>query len=257
MIHQHADAPAGVVSVGTVLLVAALLAAAVGYAVAAARRPWPRARTARWLLGVAAGITGAVLGGAAAHDLRAHAAGHLLLGMVAPLLLVTAAPVTLVLRALPRRRARTVASLLRSRPVGVLTRPAVAAVLDLGGMWLMLRTDLLADVPPSLVGLHLLLAGYLFAFSLVGADPAPHRSSLGARATVLVAAVAAHDVLAKALYAAPPVGHPVAEAEVAAVLLHYGGTPVHVALLVLLGREWAARQDRARRRRAVVGGAPR
>jgi putative membrane protein len=179
-------------------------------------------------------------------DARAHVAGHLLVGMVAPLLLVTAAPVTLALRTLPRGdrsdprapdRARALARLLASPPLAVLTHPAVAAVLDVGGLWVVYRTDLLAGLPPVLGHLHMLLAGYLFAFSLVGRDPAPHRPGLAVRAAVLVAAVAAHDVLAKLLYAAGD--------EQAGLLMHYGGTPVHVVLLVLLGREWAAGERRA------------
>lgn len=186
---------------------------------------------------LAGGVAAAVGGLAVGHDPRAHAAGHLLVGMVAPLLLVTAAPVTLALRALPWERARALGRLLASRPVAVVSHPAVAALLDVGGLWLMYRTDVLDGVPPALVHLHVLLAGYLFAFSLVGADPAPHRPGLGVRAGVLVAAVAAHDVLAKLVYAGG--------AEQAGLLLHYGGTPVHVALLVLLGREWARRERRA------------
>jgi putative membrane protein len=171
--------------------------------------------------------------------------------MLAPLLLVSAAPVTLALRALRHRRARVLARLLRSRPVTVVTHPAVAALPDVGGLWLLYRTDLYALAaaqPPllALVHLHMLLAGYLFAFSLVGPGPAPHRPGLAVRAGVLVLAVAAHDVLATLLYAAPPPG--VAPMPEAGMLMHYGALPVHVALFVLLGREWAAGQERARRR---------
>lgn len=164
--------------------------------------------------------------------------------MLAPLLLVTAAPVRLALRTLPRPRAQALGRLLRSRPLVVVSHPAAAALLDTGGMWLYFRTDVLAAVPSVLVHVHMLAAGYLFAYSLVGIDPAPHRPGLGTRAAVLVAAVAAHDVLAKLIYAAPA-----AQSEAAGVLLHYGGTPVHVVLLVLLGREWAAGQHRTRVRR--------
>ena len=64
-------------------------------------------------------------------------------------------------------------------------------------------------------------------------------------AGVLVAAVAAHDVLAKLIYAAPA-----AHAELAGQLIYYGAAPVHLALFVLLGREWFAGQERARRRAA-------
>jgi putative membrane protein len=247
--HHGADAP-----IGTELVVLALLVA--GWFYVRAAREWPHGRTVRWVLGLVAAATGVVLGGLP--DLRASVGGHLLLGMVAPLLLVTAAPVTLALRTLPVRHARSVARVLRSRPAVVLTHPAVAAVLDVGGLWLMYRTDLLAAMPPALVHAHMLLAGYLFAFSLVGPDPAPHRPGLGVRAGVLVAAVAAHDVLAKLIYASPPSGVPVAQAEAAGVLLYYAAAPVHLALFVLLGREWAARQvrDRWRAQRVATSAPP-
>jgi putative membrane protein len=218
----------------------------------------------RWFAGIAAAVV-AIVGPAVlpdAHDVRLHVASHLVLGMVAPLLLVTAAPVTLALRVLPRHRARALARVLRSRAAAVISHPAVAALLDVGGMWLYFRTDVLAAVPTVLVHTHVLLAGYLFAFSLVGPDPAPHRPLLGVRAGVLMAVVAAHDVLAKLVYAAPLPGVPATQAEAAGVLLSYGGTPVHVVLLVLLGREWAAGQARrriatARRRAATAGYVPR
>lgn len=248
MTHHGADPP-----IGTELLVVALLAAAVAYVVAARTTPWPAGRTARWLAGVAVAVAGLVVGVVGGHDLRVHVAGHVLLGMVAPLLLTTAAPVTLALRTLRRSRARALGRILRSRPVGVVGHPAVAALLDTGGMWLLLRTDLLATAAPAPAHLHMLLAGYLFAFSLVGSDPAPHRPGLRLRAAVLVAAIAAHDVLAKLVYAAPPPGVPAAQAEAAGVLLYYGGAPVHLALLVLLGRQWAAAQRRTARRAAGAG----
>ncbi len=254
MNHHGGHAPAGSFPIDVVLLLAALLVAGVAYVVAAravtARRaPWPVARTVRWLLGLGTAAAGLALFVAGAHDLRLHVVGHLLLGMAGPLLLVTAAPLTLVLRALPPSRARALGRLLRSRPVAVVSHPVVAGVLDTGGLWLMYRTDLAAAVPLGLLAVHVLLAGYLFAFSLVGADPAAHRAALAVRAGVLVAAVAAHDVLAKLLYAAPPAGVPVAQAEAAGMVVYYGGTVVHVALFVLLGREWARAQRRLRDRR--------
>ena len=237
------------------LLAALLVGAAVVYVAAARGAAWPVGRTVRWLLGIGTAVAGVAvssLGGA--HDLRPHVVGHLLLGMVAPLLLVTAAPVTLALRALPREHARTLGRLLRRRPLAVLTHPAVAALLDVGGLWLMYRTALLSEVSPLLLQVHMLLAGYLFAFALIGPDPAPHRPGLVVRAGVLVAAVAAHDVLAKLLYATPPPGVPVAQAEAAGLLMYYGAAPVHVALFVLLGREWLAEQRRARARRLLFQG---
>ncbi|MDT7579823.1 MAG: putative rane protein, partial [Pseudonocardiales bacterium] len=246
MTHHGPDGAVDTGLIGTELLVVALLAGAVAYVLAARRSSWAPGRVARWLAGTAVAVAGLVgLAVVDGHDPGIHVAGHLLVGMVAPLLLATAAPVTLALRTLPHGRARVLGRLLRSRPVAVVGHPAVAALLDTGGMWLYFRTDVLAAVPPTLVHIHMLLAGYLFAFSLVGTDPAPHRPGLGTRAAVLVVAVAAHDVLAKLVYAAPG-----DRAEAAGVLLYYGGAPVHVVLLVLLGREWAAGQRRTRHRDA-------
>lgn len=225
----------------------ALAAAGLLYAIGLARSPgrWPWPRTASWYAGLAAATAGLLLAG----DFRTHAAGHLLLGMVAPLLLVLAAPVTLALRALPVPRARRLSRVLRSAPARALTHPVVAAVLDVGGLWLLYTTDLyaLAARHPAVhlaVQAHVLLAGYLFTASLVGVDPAPHRPRPAVRAAVLVLAAAAHAVLAKHLYGAPPAGVP--DARAGAQLMYYGGDVVEVALAVLLCREWLGAPRRAR-----------
>ena len=220
-------------------LAAAGLLYAIGLARSGTTTRWPRHRTAAWYAGLAAATAGLLLDG----DFGTHAAGHLLLGMVAPLLLVLAAPVTLALRALPADRARRLSRLLRSRPLRLLTSPAVAAVLDVGGLWLLYTTDLyaLAARQPAVhlvVQAHVLLAGYLFTAALVGVDPAPHRPRPAVRAAVLVLAAAAHAVLAKHLYGAPPAGVP--DARAGALLMYYGGDAVEVALAVLLCREWLA-----------------
>ena len=59
-----------------------------------------------------------------------------------------------------------------------------------------------------LVHLHMAVAGYLFTISIISADPLPHRRSYPHRAAVLVVAIAAHDIMAKIIYASPPVGVP-------------------------------------------------
>ncbi|WP_214404323.1 cytochrome c oxidase assembly protein [Pseudonocardia lacus] len=249
--HEHAHEPGWA---GAPLLVVLAAAGAV-YLVAVIRlgrggRPWPLARTALWLAGLATAAAGLLTGPA---PFAAHMVGHVLLGMLGPMLLVLAAPVTLALRALPVRRARRLSRVLRSTPVAVLTSPVVAALLSVGGLWLLYRTDLhAAAAHDPLLGLvvpaHVLLAGYLFTAALVGPDPQPHRAHLGVRAAVLVLAVAAHNVLAKALVAVPPTGVTDADALAGGQLMYYLGAPVEIALFVLLGREWAAGDRRARRR---------
>jgi putative membrane protein len=61
------------------------------------------------------------------------------------------------------------------------------------------------------------------------------------------AAVVAHSILARFLYAHPPDGVPLDEARVGARLMYYGGDAVDLALVVLLCREWYARAASAGR----------
>jgi putative membrane protein len=197
-------------------------------------------------------------------DFTAHMAAHVVLGMLAPLLLVVAAPVTLVLRVLPTARARPVARALAARPVAVLTHPLTAALLDVGGLWLLYRTPLhaAAMAEPWLhlaVSAHVLAAGYLFTFAVLGRpDPAPHRAPVAWRVGVLVAATAAHNVLAKVLYAYPPPGVPAGQARQASELMYYGGAPVEIVVVVLVCRAWLGRAagERSARRTTLFGWAP-
>ncbi|MEJ2865719.1 cytochrome c oxidase assembly protein [Actinomycetospora flava] len=213
---------------------------------------WP---AGRWLA-AAGGVT--VLAVALAlpgAPFALHVAGHLLLAMVGPLLLALAAPVTLALRALPAPGRRRLLRVLHGRPARVLTWPPVVLVLDLGGMAAFYLTDLyaLAHAHPAvmaLVDLHMVLAGFLLAVVVAGADPLPRRPGLvGALLTLLVAA-AGHDVLAKLMYARvlPADGGTPAEIRLGAQVMYYGGSAAEVALAVALMAGWYARGGRELRR---------
>jgi putative membrane protein len=217
------------------------------------RRPWPRHRSVLWLLGVLAAGSAVIgpLADAAHASFEGHVVAHLLLGMLAPLLLVLAAPVTLLLRTLPVTAARRLSRVLASVPVRILTEPVVAALLNVGGLWLLYTTGLFPAMPSSwpvyaVVHAHMLAAGYLFTLAIVGVDPLRHRRSFGHRAVVLIAALAAHDVLAKYLYAHPPIGVPADAARSGAMIMYYGGDAVDLAMIVLLCAAWY----RSRRRRS-------
>jgi putative membrane protein len=193
------------------------------------------------------------LGAAAEVDFRAHAATHLLLGMAVPMLLVAAAPVTLLLRALPVGGARRVTWLLATRPLRWLTEPVVAAVLSAGGLWVIYGTPVYAlsqfyGWVHLLVHAHLLITGYLLTTALVGRDPMPHRRSHGHRAVVLIAVIAAHAILAKWLYAVPPAGVSVERAEAGAMIMYYGGDALSLVLVVWLCADWYRRRQRAEAR---------
>ncbi|GGE96898.1 membrane protein [Mycetocola zhadangensis] len=218
-----------------------------GGVVAARRRGrgWPGVHAAAWVAGLGVGAA-ALLGplAEAAHDnFPAHMAGHLLIGMLAPLLLVAGAPVTLALRALEPRQARRLSRVLRSVPVMVVSHPVSAAVLNVASLWILYTTplfDLMTGSPffHLLVNVHFLLAGYLFVASLVGWDPNPHRASFPIRAGVLVAALAGHGILAKYLYAHPPTGIPVAQAQSGSMLMYYGGDLADAILIGVLCLQW-------------------
>jgi putative membrane protein len=220
-------------------------------------RGWRVRRTLAWTTGcllATVAVTGP-LAAAAMTSWTAHMAGHVLLGMLAPLLLVLGAPVSLALNALPVRAARRLSHALRSRPLRVLTEPGVAAVLDVGGLWLLYGTSLAAvahDHPllDVAVHAHVLLAGYLFTAVLVGRDPLPHRRGTRHRLVVLVLALAAHDVLAKLLYARAG-GADLLDQQHGALLMYYGGDAVDLALALLVCARWYGR-TRPRTQRAAV-----
>ena len=206
---------------------------------------WPWYRTAFFTLGVAAVLATVVnpLAQLSHTDFAVLSFSHLLAGMLSPLLLVLSRPFTLALRTLDVYPARRLSRLLRSRFIRFLAHPVTAAVLNTGGMVLMFRTSLLPAMQESmpvhwLVTFHLLAAGYLFTAAIIGRDPSPHRASYRLRAIVLVLSIAAHNILAKDLYADPPEGVPAGEAEQGALVMYYGGAALELVLIVLLCRQW-------------------
>jgi putative membrane protein len=219
------------------------------------RQGWSWWRVLAWVAAMGLVLTAVTgrLGQLAEVDFRAHVVTHLLLGQAVPLLLVAAAPVTLLLRALPVAAARRVTWLLGTRPLRRLTEPAVAVALNVGGLYLLYGTPVYALSQfygwlHLLVHAHLLTTGYLVTTALVGRDPMPHRRSHGHRAVVLVALLAGHAILAKALYAVPPAGVPVELAEAGAMIMYYGGDALSLVLIVWLCSDWYRRRQRAEAR---------
>ena len=107
-------------------------------------KKWPMFRTLCWTSGIL--FAGASIIGPIAErshmDFPYHMLGHLFLGMLAPLLLVLSAPVTLLLRTLPVHHARRLTRILQSPPVRFISHPITATVLNIGGLWLLYTTDL-------------------------------------------------------------------------------------------------------------------
>lgn len=260
--HVH-PGPGGGDLVEPVVAAAALLAAA-AYLLAAARLrrrgdAWPWPRDVSFAAGGAA-LAWAAVGAVPGGPFTAHMIQHLIVGMTAPLLLVLARPLTLALRALPHGPVRRgLPAVARARPVRWLVFPPVAALLDLGGLWLLHRSGLFAathDRPllHAAVHAHVLIAGALFTFAVCQLDPVRRRWGLAVRASTLLAAGAAHAVLAKSLYAAPPPGtaFTISDLHTGAQLMYYGGDLIELALAATLALQWYTTTGRAHARRTTA-----
>lgn len=263
-----AHAPGHGIGWDTVLPVGALTILALAYLVLAWRgrrdaRGWSRRRTASFLAGVGLLVLALTpqLSPFQEESFTSHMYRHLLIGMYAPLGLVLGAPVTLLLRSVPQRYGRVIGRLLASTALGVLAHPVTALVLNLGGLYLLYATTglyVLTMEHPALhhlVQVHVLASGYLFAFSIAGPDPAPHRPSVPSRLVVLGIAITGHAVLAQLLYAGVLLPAPVTgdDLRAGADLMYYGGDIAELLLAFALVGTWRpGRRTAPRRRTAAV-----
>jgi putative copper resistance protein D len=146
---------------------------------------WPMLRTVLWLLGCLA-FAWVMSGGAAAYGrfrFDAHMVQHMAMMMVVPPLWVLGGPVTLLSRAVAPRTDNSrgvrewVLAALHSRYARIVSSPPMAGVFFAGSLVLFYFTPLFElsmrhHVGHVLMTVHFLLAGYLFAWVLIGIDPA-------------------------------------------------------------------------------------
>ena len=151
---------------------------------------WPVLRTLGWVLGWgifvwATSGAPAVYGGLL---FSAHTVIHMTVALVAPIPMVLAAPITLALRTLTPRQDNTLGprelllALMHSRFFRVIANPIVASVIFFGSLAVFYYSPLFelalrTHTGHVLMTTHFLLAGYLFAWVLVGIDPGPKRWS--------------------------------------------------------------------------------
>ncbi|KRF59862.1 hypothetical protein ASG97_00295 [Bacillus sp. Soil745] len=208
-------------------------------------KKWPLYRTFFWILGTLCAAS-AIIGPIAnrAHmDFTAHMVGHLLLGMIAPILLVLSAPITLALRSLDVQSARRLSKVLKSWPLRFLSNPITASALNIGGLWILYTTGLYGLMHQNallhaLVHFHVFIAGYLFTASMIYMDPAPHRFSFMFRAIVFTISLAGHDILSKYIFVHPPSGVTKVQAENGGMVMYYAGDAIDVALICILCYQW-------------------
>ncbi|TCP57487.1 putative copper resistance protein D [Tamaricihabitans halophyticus] len=151
---------------------------------------WSRWRTVAWLLGclVVLLATSSGIGFFSPGSFSMHMVVHMLLGMLAPVLLVQGGPVTLALRTLPPEPRGWLVSLMHSRAARIATNPVLVTVVYVGSYYLLYLSDLfetamLEHWSHQLMNVHFLVSGYLFFWLVSGVDRPPrpmvHLAKLG------------------------------------------------------------------------------
>lgn len=255
-IHPHPNGPGDFLPLVVLAGILALYLVAVARRTAAQRywNPW---RTASFIAGIgllAIAVSPALMQSAHA-SLQAHMLQHLLIGMLAPLALVLAAPLTLVMRSLPTTGAQRMNRIFQSEFMYWLGHPLTALMLNIGGMYVLYLTPVFSlsqtNTPLHIfIHLHFFLAGYLYCWSIAGVDAAPRRSSMAFRVTVLLIGLAAHGLLSKLMYIylfPTGVNFTAEEIQSAAKLMYYGGDLAEILLAVALFYAWYKKRIRIHR----------
>ena len=184
-----------------------------------------------------------------------HAVAHLIVMMLAPMALALSAPITLWLRASGPGIRRKTLRLLHSRPARLLTLAPVVGLLDVSGLYAYYLTPLFAQAEHHAL-LHFLLHAHMFAtgcllnWFVLGRDPGPRRGGLPARLAVLLGTAAAHDVLAKLMYAEllPAGAGSAGQIQAGAQIFYYGGDVLELLTITVVMAAWYRRGGRELRR---------
>lgn len=221
-----------------------------GYLVAASRvaRRWPPARTVAFVGGAVVVAGALVVDGT--RSFTAHTVQHLLLGMVAPSLFALGAPVTLALL-VARGGRRRLLGLLHSRPARLLCSPLLAWALFGGSMLAVYLTPLyrlsLDDaVVHELLHVHFLVAGSLFFWPVLGADPLPRRLPHGARLLMVFLTIPFHAVLGIALLGAGPLApeHTLSDHRAGTGVLWAAGDLLGLVAVLIVAFQWMTHEER-------------
>ncbi|WP_278236188.1 cytochrome c oxidase assembly protein [Isoptericola sp. AK164] len=236
---------------------------------------WPLGRTISWCAGMAI-MVWVTNGGPSVYGhviFSGHMTQHMILAMVVPLLLVLAAPVTLLLRAVPARKDGSrgprewVLAIVHSRVGSFVAKPVVAAVVFAGGMIAFYFTPVFGWALSNHAGhvwmiIHFTLAGYLFANALVGIDPGPQRPPYPQRLLLLFATMVFHAFFGVVLTTGTsllvadwfgnmgrPWGLPAIDDQQLGGAIAWGiGELPTLVLAVVVGVQWARSDEREARR---------
>ncbi len=242
---------------------------------------WPPGRTVAWVVGCLMIVlaTSSGLGRYAVAEFSIHMIAHMVLGMVAPILLVLGGPVTLALRVLPPAGRSGVPGLregivsaMHSRFVRFVTHPLVVFVLFVVSFYALYFTSMFELMITSHVGhvlmnLHFLVVGYLYYWVIIGVDPSPRQLSPLIRLALLLGALPFHAFFGLALMnshsamaadyygglALPWVTDLVAEQRLGGAIA-WGATelPIIIVMIALM-TQWARSDEREARRSDRMG----
>jgi putative copper resistance protein D len=234
---------------------------------------WPWYRTALWIAGWAVVVitTSSGLSKYGMVLFSAHMVQHMALNMLAPILLVLAAPVTLALRALKPDRAggprEWLLAAVHSRWSRFVSRPLVALLVYLTSLYLMYFTGMFEWAMRSHFGhlfmtAHFLAAGSLFFWVVIGPDPKPRPLTYPAKVLLYFVSIVFHaifgltlmmgtDLIAAGWYtqiAIPWVGDLLADQRAGGgIAWGFGEIPSLIIICVLIA-QWARSDEREGRR---------
>lgn len=230
---------------------------------------WPVARAALFLGPGLGGIASVTVSGLQAYDstlLSVDMVQHLMLSMVAPIFLALGAPITLALQALPPGPRERLLAMVHSRLARACSHPLVAFAIFVVTPFAIYFTDLYRYTlehawAHGLVHAHVILAGCVFFWPLLGVDPLPGRWPHPGRALLMLLSVPLYTVLglsimqSSTLFAGdwhPSLGltwaDPWEDQVIAGGILWGGGEFVSVTVLAVLVGQWMRQAEREARR---------
>ncbi|GAA1585459.1 cytochrome c oxidase assembly protein [Kribbella hippodromi] len=192
------------------LFAVAAVVAIAGYLLAAGKlrrrgEHWPVLRTVAWVIGWALilVVTSSGLGKYSGADFAIHMVVHMTLSMLAPIPLVLAGPLTLLLRALPTARDgrpgpyEWITAALHSRFLRALYHPLLVFVLYIGSYYALYLTGAFGTLMKfhwahQLMNGHFLLVGCLYFGLVIGVDQTPRKLPSLAKLGYIMAAMPFH-----------------------------------------------------------------
>jgi putative copper resistance protein D len=218
--------------------------------------------------------TSSGLGRYAETQFSIHMISHMMLGMIAPIMLVLGGPITLALRTLPAAGRNNppglreaILSMLHGRVAKIVTHPLVVFPLFVGSFYAIYFTSLFNVMIDShfghlLMGVHFLVVGYLYYWVIIGIDPGPRQVQPIIKLAMLLGALPFHAFFGLALMnsntllagtyyhglALPWVSDLIGDQRLGGSIA-WGATelPMIIVMIALLA-QWAKADDRENRR---------